>query len=405
MRFLYGDSVPFPPQYDFLAALKVFVDQATIAARLDGEGRQAVEIAEVEAANRQRAIEALEGAHFAAMHALTTATTGGQPLILDYAQKVQEFATNLVGHTKQDAINTLQHARDAAHSKTETGRGQLRAAIDAILIAVRLPVSSSEIVMDLNDDGAEFQTILRYPDGIATAYALSVEALDEWRKPRRVSDFTSGVNLPVGLKRSLFKRTVSYEPMVLDEYFLGGFELADETAELRLRRKPDQKDVLVFQMRYTDQGFYAEVQHPGEADASALEPVLEQAASVELERFVMLLRSAAGQVVKHKSRVLGVTLQGRDVFDEHLVGKLLETIVRILVPNVIEIARRSTSPVELTLKTEEDDGKRQEIYVKKAELFAKIDAVPPSERAVFEPLRSALEIAPGTPPPPGVHQP
>ncbi len=402
MRFLYGDSVPFPPQYDFLGALKVFVDQATIAARLDGEGRQAMEVAEVEATNRQRAIEALEGAHFAAMHALTTATTGGQPLIAEYAARVSEFATSFVAHTKQEAINTAQHARDAARTKTDTGRLQLRAAIDAILIAVRLPVSSSEIVMDLNDNEVDFQTILRYPDGIATAYALSVDALDEWRKPRRVSEFTSGVSLPVGLKRSLFKRTVSYEPMVLDEYYLGGFELADDTAQLRLRRKPDQKDALVFDMRYTDAGFYAEVQHPGEGDTSSLEPVLEQAAAVELERFVMLLRSAAGQVVKHKSRVLGVTLEGRDVFDEHLVGQLLATMVRILVPNVIEIARRSTSPVELTLKTEEDDGRRQEIYVKKAELFAKIDAVPVTERSVFEPLRNALEITPGTPPPPVV---
>ena len=52
--------------------------------------------------------------------------------------------------------------------------------------------------------------------------------------------------------------------------------------------------------------------------------------------------------------------------------------------------------------TEEEDGKRQEIYVKKAELFAKLEAVPVTERNIFEPLRAALEITPGTPPPPGV---
>ena len=62
MRFLYGDSVPFPPQYDFLGALKVFVEQATLAARLDGEGRAAMDVAEVDATNRQRSIEALEAA-------------------------------------------------------------------------------------------------------------------------------------------------------------------------------------------------------------------------------------------------------------------------------------------------------------------------------------------------------
>ncbi|HEY2365196.1 MAG TPA: hypothetical protein VGH87_02380 [Polyangiaceae bacterium] len=402
MRFLYGDSVPFPPQYDFLGALKIFVDQATLAARLDGEGRAAMEVAEVDATNRQRAIEALEGAHFAAMHALQTATTGGQPLIADYALKVQEFATSYVGHTKQDALNTAERAREGARAKTENGRMQLRNAVDQILIALRLPVQSSEIVMDFSENANDFQSILRYPDGIASAYALSVDMLEEWKRPKRVSDFTSNVTLPVGLKKSIFKRGVSYESLTLDEYFLGGFELADDTAQLRLRKKPDQKDALVFDMKYTDAGFYAEVQHPGEPDAATLEPVLDQHAAVELERFVMLLRSAAGAVVKHKSRVLGITIHGHDVFDDHLVNQLLTTIVKQLVPTVAEISRRSTSPIELTLKTEDETGKRQEIYVKKAELYAKIDGVPLGERPIFDPLRAALDVTPGTAPPPSV---
>ncbi len=142
------------------------------------------------------------------------------------------------------------------------------------------------------------------------------------------------------------------------------------------------------------------MQHPGDPDAATLEPVLDQTAAVELERFVMLLRSAAGSVVKHKSRVLGVTIHGHDVFDDHLVNQLLTTIVKLLAPNVTEISRRSTSPVELTLKTEDEAGKRQEIYVKKAELYAKLDTVPATERAVFDPRRAALDVTPGTAPPP-----
>jgi len=403
MRFLYGDSVPFPPQYDFLGALKIFVDQSTIAARLDGEGRSMLEVAELDAANRRRAIEALEASHLAAMHALGTATAGGQPIVVDYAQKVQDYANAIVAQTKADATASLEMARAAAKQKNESGAMQLHACIDQIMIALRLPVSSSDIVMELDPtQGAEFQSVQRYPEDIATAYALSIEALDDWKKPRRVSEFAQGVSLPVGLKRSLFKRTVTHEAVALDEYFIGGFDLGDETAQLRLRRKPDQKDALVFDMRYTDTGFYAEVQHPGEADAAALEPVLEQAAAVELERLVMLLRSAAGQVVKHKSRVLGVTIHGHDVFEEHLVAQLVKILVAQLAPTVAEIARRSTSPVELTLKTEDDDGRRQEIYVKKSELIAKIDAVPVTERATFDPLRAALEITPGTAPPPAV---
>ncbi len=249
MRFLYGDSVPFPPQYDFLGALKVFVEQATIAARLDGEARTAMELAEVEAQNKQRALVALETAHVAAMQALQTATMGGQPLIQDYAHKVQEFAASLVGATQHEAVTAGDRAREAARQKSESGRMQVRNAVETIMIALRLPVQSSEIVMDFTDNQNDFQAIQRFPEGIAAAYAISVDMLEEGRKPKKISDFTSNVTLPVGLKKSIFKRTVTYEPMTLDEYYLGGFELADDTAQLRLRRKPDQKDVLVFDMK------------------------------------------------------------------------------------------------------------------------------------------------------------
>lgn len=402
MRYLFGDSVPFPPQYDFLAALKVFVEQGTAAARYDGEGRAAMETAETDAAIRTHAIEALESAHFAAMHAIGTATTGGQPLIVDYAQKVQDYATALVAQTKADSIAAAERAREAARAKTEHGRTQLRGALDALLIALRLPVVESRILMDVADGRNDFQTVLTHSEGIATSFALSVDTLDDWQKPRRVSDFTRGVNLPVGLKRSLFKRTVTHEVVSLDDYYLGGFDLADETVELRLRRKPDQKDSLVFELRHTDTGFYAEVLHPDDPDASALEPVLDSSAATELERFTTLLRSACGPVVAHRSRVLSVALGGQDVLEQGLVPQLLGTIVKLITPTVADISRRSASPAELTLKTEDDDGKRQEIYVKKAELFAKLADVPPNEKPIFEPLRVALEARPETPPPPGV---
>jgi hypothetical protein len=405
MRYLFGDSVPFPPQYDFLAALKVFVEQATAAARYDGEGRAAMEAAETDASIRSHAIEALESAHFAAMHALGTATTGGQPLIVDYAQKVQDYATALVAQTKGESITTAERAREAARAKTEHGRTQLRGALDALMIALRLPVVESRLLMDLADGRNDFQTVLTHSEGIATSFALSVDALDEWQKPRRVGDFTQGVNLPVGLKRSLFKRTVSHEVVSLDDYYLGGFDLADETVELRLRRKPDQKDAIVFELRHTDTGFYAEVLHPDDPDAASLEPVLDSSAASELERFSTLLRSACGPVVGHRSRVLSVALNGQDVFEQGLVPQLLATIVKIITPTVADISRRSGSPAELTLKTEDDDGKRQEIYVKKAELFARLAEVPPNEKPIFEPLRIALEARPETPPPPGVVAP
>ena len=55
MRYLYGDSVPFPPQYDFLAALEVFCAQAARVVRLDAEMRALRKAAEEGAVTRNRA--------------------------------------------------------------------------------------------------------------------------------------------------------------------------------------------------------------------------------------------------------------------------------------------------------------------------------------------------------------
>lgn len=400
MRYLYGDSVPFPPQYDLLAALKIFVDQAAHAARADAEGRAAMEAAEGDESLRVHSLDSLEGAHLAVVHAITSATTGGQPLIVDYARRVQDFAAAIVAGARQDSANETHRAKEAARGKVEQAKVIARSCLETILIALRLPVSESRTLMELDDGKNEFQTALVHPEGIQASFALSVDAVEAWQKPRRISDFAQGITLPVGVKRSLFKRTVSYEPITLDDLFVGGFDLDEDAAELRLRRKPDQKDALVFKLRHTEAGLVAEVEHPGESGAEALDPVLDPSATTELERFVTLLRSSCGPVVSHKSRLLDVTLHGRGVFEEHLVRDLLGAMVKILSPTVAQISRRSASPVELTLKTEEDDGRRQEVYVKKAELFAKLDAVPAN--GLFDPLRQALEARPETAPPPSV---
>ncbi len=399
MRYLYGDSVPFPPQYDMLAALRVFVEQAATAARADAEGRIAMDAAQKDELTRMRATESLESAHAAVAYAITGATTGGQVQIADYARRVTEFAAAIVGAAHQDAANEAHHAKESAKHTVDQAKLLARQCLETILISLRLPVSESRTLMDLEGGKNEFQTAQVHPEGIAASFALSVDALEEWQKPRRISDFAQGVTLPVGVKRSLFKRTVSYEPITLDDFYIGGFDLDEDTAELRLRRKPDQKDALVFKLRHTDAGMVAEVLHPGESGAESLDPVLDPTATVELERFVTQLRSACGRVVSHKGRLLDVTLNGRGVLEEGLVRELLSLMVKIVSPMIAQISRRSGSPVELTLKTEDDEGRRQEVYVKKSELYAKLDPVPDS---LFDPLRSALEARPETPPPPSV---
>ena len=61
-------------------------------------------------------------------------------------------------------------------------------------------------------------------------------------------------------------------------------------------------------------------------------------------------------------------------------------MVNVLGPVVQEIARRSGAPGELVLRRDLGEGRREEIYITKAELHEKILLLPQSLRGAFDPF-------------------
>jgi hypothetical protein len=218
-------------------------------------------------------------------------------------------------------------------------------------------------------------------------FALSAEEIDAWRTPRHVKDFATDVTLPVGVKRSLFKRSVSSETITLDEYVVGGFELRDDRAELRLRKKAEAADSLVFNLTRREEKLSAEVHHPDDAEAeSGLPAVLDAVSVKEVERLWQHLRSACNPVLSKKKRLVSLALGGADVTEQDLGTKVVALVVAAIASTVGEVARRSPNAHELSLKVENDTGRREEIYLRKAQLVSSLSSVTPKERGVFDPL-------------------
>ena len=61
-------------------------------------------------------------------------------------------------------------------------------------------------------------------------------------------------------------------------------------------------------------------------------------------------------------------------------------MVNVLAPIVQEIARRSGAPGELVLRRDVGEGRREEIYITKAELHEKVMSLPHTLRGVFDPF-------------------
>ena len=221
---------------NFLAALEAFCNQAARVVRLDAETRALRKSAEETGLTRARSVEELEAFHREALGALRDAAKdSAQPLVHDYVRQVIDLASRIAEDARRAAFAT--NDRELAQSRVECDkrRNEVRDALEKLFAAVRLPVAEAEVTMTLVDGRNDMSGSFTYEGGIFASFTLGAGEVGDCSAPRHVRELAQDVTLPVGVRRSLFKRTVAPETIALDEFVLGGFVLKDDRAELRQR--------------------------------------------------------------------------------------------------------------------------------------------------------------------------
>jgi hypothetical protein len=84
--------------------------------------------------------------------------------------------------------------------------------------------------------------------------------------------------------------------------------------------------------------------------------------------------------------MVSVEYEGGPLNDTDWPEAVAERLIQQLAPVVNEIARRSGAPGELVLRRDVGGGRREEVYVTKAELYEKVLVLPPTRRVAFEQL-------------------
>jgi hypothetical protein len=387
MGYLFGDSEPFPLPFDFLAALESFLSHAARALVLDREVRAAVETSAKAKEARGSALQELETLHRVVTAAADKAlpASPAQPS-LDYVRQLKTVASQMFEDARKHSAEEGEREAALARSEVQRRRADIRSALAAFLVGMRLPAQRIDVSMICHDAHNDLAAVFTYADGIVAAFTLAAAQVPAWQHPRKVSDFVKGTSLPVGFKRGWFQKSAQPENVTIDDHYLGGFELTDSEATIQLRRKPSEKDSLAFRLRREEAKIVAEVAYPGQPEAEGHTTALDATATQQLLGLWKQLRAACGDVVEHRAELRGVRFGGRDVVDEDLVVPFVRELVAELAPVVLEIAARSSNPTELSLKVETERGRREELYVKKADLVRKLEALSPEQRELFSPL-------------------
>jgi hypothetical protein len=387
MRYLYGDSAPFPYGFDFLATLDRFLEESLKIVRADTEMHELVRRAEASAAARSQALLAVEALHVSATKLLEEGgmRLGGE-LAPEYAGRVVESAGRAMDDARRVVATRAELEEQALAREIERRHEDVRTALEAFFVLARLPLLAATFRMELVDGRAVMNADLVHPEGIVASLALAADRVAEWQSPRRAGDFVPDLELLVGMKRGLLSREERLEPVRLDDYSIGGFMLAEDTAQIRLRRRVTDADAYVFDARLEQGRLVAEVTRPLESGERQLPTAVEESDRQKILSLWEHLRRAVEGPLDRRERLVSLLLDQDDVFETGRYVPLVERLIKSFSHTVAEIARRSPHHEELSLKRESDSGGREEIYLKKRDLALRLRALSPAERALFAPL-------------------
>jgi hypothetical protein len=405
MRYLFGDSTPFPLPFDFLRTLEAFMIAGTRVVLLEHRAQAVADKTVTAKKEHAQRLEALSDLHKTVLQSLSAPSAQANPYTADYTKRLTEHATSLFQEQRRSVKELDDEQATQVRSERDRANEEMAAHLRTFFQNARLPTLGTRFTTTLLEGRPVARALLFHPGGITVSVTLGTSKAPAWNAPRKLSELGGPVELMVGIKKSFFGGKISRELMRLDDWVIGSAELDETTAMIAVRKKADQKDSLVFKLRREGSAIFADVDSPGDPNAGLVPPMADLADLPHLDRIWMALLKTFDAVIEERAVITKVSLDGADVFERGLGKKLVERLVTVLSPIALEVARRSPNARELSLKREGDSGRREELYLKRDELLGMLEPLPSGGREVFAPLGLDDWVPAATKRPPEVSAP
>jgi hypothetical protein len=402
MSHLYGDSTTFPYDVDYIdlsrhavdCAVQLFSAQHAIGSALErAEAQDRIRIDEQ--ARLMSMSEAVENALIPFLRAESEQTTLMATRILDCSKNA---ANEELAAGDRRATDVTMHAKHVVQSAGESARR----ALEGFLTRYDLP--ETEVALTLtcaSEHGHSGQVNIRSPFGVSAGFSLRIPAEHAWSRPRRVADLVPGLEAHLPQPSGWLSRRVEMAPVKLDRLYFSSVKIAGAQLELSLRKSPTSGSGyhIVVDLR-GERGVLLSAlgengPHPGAAEA---EPPLslEGEDGTRMQGLARRVLDSIHGLAYQRGSMLELALDDQPPSELEWPEVVAERLLGHLAPVVSEISRRSGAPGELVLRRDVGDGRREEMYVTKAELWQKLLVLPPERRVAF----GALGLSEPTLPPP-----
>jgi hypothetical protein len=386
---LFGDSTPAPLKADFLVFLREMVDFAAEALKAQGQASDTMRSSALLSDATERAIAQVEVVVAAVTRTLEHADPAGcDPVVASTVAKIRS-ATWDVARAETSAARAVA-ATEAARAAQigARARGVCEQALATLLVRHEPPSAVSVVKLGVEGGGAHYDARSHGQTsyGLSWDAGLGIPAEHPLARVLRIDRVVERLEIAVPEETAWPHKGIKVKPQRLDRLYLAELVLTPAEMFLKLRAAPDGTGAgcNLWLPRNTSAARFERVVATGAAPDSPFD--VEGEDGEKLRLLCDRLAAMTGEIAQNRQLPIAARIDDRPIH-EHEASVVVERLVANVAAQVDEIAKRSLAAGELVLRRRLGDDRREEVFLSKAELLAKLEVVPPALRSLFDPLK------------------
>lgn len=381
MKYLFGDSTDSPLQRDFLALLDNYVDVSVKAITLENTVFDLKEDIRDRRKLKNTVLEQLDNCLSTAEQAIinAVATSKEKTAINQYAAKSKDFLTKYIENGKTKFSEEVFQEISEFDKKVNSADKENRATLESLFIQDPLPIINKNFIIKATREGFAAKVKVDFEGDISAIYGVISSQVPFWNRHVRVSDFIKGIEIPARMRKPLLKKEEVPDIVGVDDYLVTDVVQLGKELEVVIRKRPDvESERFRMKMVFKDE-FAIEVYHAEEKEVEKYIQAVPAMSSLinipRLREFGEKIIARTNTLYPKKRSMESLLLNQKDVLEENQIFELMQKIAEVYAPTIAMIKKHSPSGEELSLKAEDDSGKRSEIYLKKSKVKEKLSMI------------------------------
>lgn len=381
MKYLFGDSTESQLQKDFLALLDNYVDVSVKVITLENTVFDLKEDIRDRRKLKNAVIEQLDNCLSTAEQAISNAvaTSKEKTEINQYAAKSKDFLTKYIENGKTKFSEEVFQEISDFDKKVNAADKENKATLESLFIQDPLPIINKNFIIKATKDGFAAKVKVVFEGDISAIYGVISSQVPFWNRNVRVSEFIKGIEIPARMRKPLLKKEEVPDVVSVDDYLVTDVVQLGKELEVVIRKRSDpESERFRMKMVFKDE-FAIEVYHAEEKEVEKYiqaVPAMSILVNIpKLREFGEKMLARTNTLYPKKRSMESLQMNQKDVLEENQIFELMQRIAEVYAPTIAMIKKHSPSGEELSLKAEDESGKRSEIYLKKSKVKEKLSII------------------------------